>query len=100
MDTEATTALRTEEVRVAQEMIDRVEARHAITPHRLAADTAYGSGPTLSWLVEEKGIEPHIPVWGRIGARDELLLAATARNLRKLPKLIWKPPITGAVCPG
>jgi hypothetical protein len=221
VDTEATTALRTEEIRVAQEMIDRVEARHAITPHRLAADTAYGSGPTLSWLVEEKGIEPHIPVWdrtdgkpetfgwsafrwdeagdcyhcpaghamtargqvtvdntiiyraskfdcdvcplkprccpntparriarsvhedardytrqlaqteayaqsrndrkkveivfahmkriiglrrfrlrGMTGARDELLLAATALNLRKLAKLIWRPPITGAVCPG
>ena len=35
-------------------MIERVEADHAITPERLAADTAYGSGPNLSWLVEEK----------------------------------------------
>lgn len=32
------------------------------TPDRLAADTAYGSSPNLSWLVEEKGIDPHIPV--------------------------------------
>jgi hypothetical protein len=26
------------------------------------------------------------------GANDELLLAATAQNLRKMAKLIWKPP--------
>jgi hypothetical protein len=29
----------------------------------LAADTAYGSAPMLDWLVEEKGIAPHIPVF-------------------------------------
>ena len=220
MDAQATPAIRTEELRAAREMIERVEANRAITPERLAADTAYGSGPTLSWLVEEKGIEPHIPVWdktegkegtfgwsdftwdeagdcyhcpgghilttkGRLtvddtiiyraskfdcddcplkprccpntpvrrlarsihedardyarmlaqteeyarsrndrkkvemafahmkrvlglrrfrlrglsGAGDELTLAATAQNLRKLAKLIWRPPIIGEVCP-
>ena len=31
-------------------------------PERLAADTGYGSAPTLNWLVNEKGIAPHIPV--------------------------------------
>ena len=29
---------------------------------------------------------------GMSGANDELLLAATAQNLRKMAKLIWKPP--------
>jgi transposase len=71
MDAEATPAIKTDEVRAAQDMIERVEADHAITPERLAADTAYGSGPNLSWLVEEKGIEPHIPVWDRTGGKDE-----------------------------
>ena len=28
----------------------------------LAADTAYGSGPNLNWLVKDKDIAPHIPV--------------------------------------
>ena len=29
---------------------------------------------------------------GLSGANDELLLAATAQNLRKMAKLIWTPP--------
>ena len=32
-------------------------------PRRLAADTAYGTGKFLGWLVKEKRIIPHIPVW-------------------------------------
>jgi len=36
---------------------------------------------------------------GMTGARDELLLAATALNLRKLAKMIWRPPMTGELCP-
>ncbi len=36
---------------------------------------------------------------GMTGARDELLLAATALNLRKLAKMIWRPPMMGAACP-
>ena len=37
---------------------------------RLAGDTAYGSAPTLNWLVNEKGIAPHIPV--RAATSDEV----------------------------
>ncbi len=36
---------------------------------------------------------------GLSGAGDELALAATVHNLRKLAKLIWRPPTTGEVCP-
>ena len=36
---------------------------------------------------------------GMTGAHDELLLAATALNLRKLARTIWKPPMTGEPCP-
>jgi hypothetical protein len=35
---------------------------HGIKPERLAADTAYGSGANLNWLVKDKKIAPHIPV--------------------------------------
>jgi hypothetical protein len=31
-------------------------------PLALAADTAYGSGANLNWLVQDKKIAPHIPV--------------------------------------
>ena len=43
-------------------MIDRTEERFGLKPNRLAADSAYGSAPTLDWLVNKKKIEPHIPV--------------------------------------
>ena len=32
---------------------------------RLAADSAYGSAENLAWLVHERGIEPHIPVFDK-----------------------------------
>jgi Transposase DDE domain len=35
-------------------------------PERLAADTAYGTGGNLAWLMQ-RGIEPHIPVLDRAG---------------------------------
>jgi len=31
-------------------MIDRTEERFGLKPKRLAADSAYGSAPTLDWL--------------------------------------------------
>jgi len=37
---------------------------------RLAADRSYGSAPMLNWLVEEKGIAPHIPVFDK-SKRDD-----------------------------
>jgi hypothetical protein len=43
-------------------MVERTEARFDIKPKWPAADTAYGSGPNLNWLVKDKDIAPHIPV--------------------------------------
>ena len=43
-------------------MIDRVEAQFDMKPERLIGDTAYGTTPMLAWMVEEKDIEPHVPV--------------------------------------
>jgi transposase len=62
MDVEASRAIRQAEVGAAKTMIERTEARFGIKPARLAADSAYGSAPTLHWLVDEKQIAPHIPV--------------------------------------
>jgi transposase len=62
MDVEASRAIRQAEVGAAKTMIERTEERFDIKPQRLAADTAYGSGPNLSWLVKDKDIAPHIPV--------------------------------------
>ena len=62
MDVEASRAIRQAEVGAAKTMIERTEERFGIKPARLAADTAYGSAPTLHWLVNDKRIAPHIPV--------------------------------------
>jgi hypothetical protein len=62
MDVEASRAIRQAEVGAAKTMIDRTEERFDLKPERLAADTAYGSGANLNWLVKDKKIAPHIPV--------------------------------------
>jgi transposase len=62
MDVEASRAIRQAEVGAAKTMIERTEERFDIKPERLAADTAYGSGANLNWLVTDKKIAPHIPV--------------------------------------
>jgi transposase len=62
MDVEASRAIRQAEVGASQTMIERTEHRFDIKPKWLVADTAYGSGANLNWLVKEKKIAPHIPV--------------------------------------
>ena len=62
MDVEASRAIRQAEVGAAKTMIERTEERFDTKPERLAADTAYGSGANLNWLVKDKKIAPHIPV--------------------------------------
>ena len=62
MDVEASRAIRQAEVGTAKTMVERTEKRFDIKPKRFAADTAYGSGSNLNWLVNDKDIEPHIPV--------------------------------------
>lgn len=70
LDVEATPANRTEEVASTKVMVDRVEEHFGLTPERLIADTAYGSAPMLGWMVDEKGIEPHVPVWDKTARKD------------------------------
>ena len=62
VDVEASRAIRQAEVGAARTMIERTQQRFGLKPKLLVADTAYGSAPMLNWLVEEKGIAPHIPV--------------------------------------
>jgi hypothetical protein len=70
MDVEATTAVRQAEVTAQRIMIDRTQERFGIWPERLAADTGYGSAENLAWLVHERGIEPHIPVFDKSARSD------------------------------
>jgi transposase len=70
VDVEATPAHRTQEVESTKAMIDRVEQRFGIKPRRLVGDTAYGTAEMLSWMVKEKHIAPHVPVWDRTERKD------------------------------
>jgi transposase len=63
VDVEASRAIRTAEVGAARTMIDRTEERFGLKPQRLAGDSAYGSAPMLAWLIKERQIAPHIPVY-------------------------------------
>lgn len=51
-------------------MLDRTQERFGLWPARLAADSAYGSAENLAWLVHERGIEPHIPVFDKSQRSD------------------------------
>jgi transposase len=69
VDVEATPARTYDEVVATRTMLTRVARRFGLKPGRLAADTAYGTGRSLAWLIEHD-IEPHIPVWDR-STRDD-----------------------------
>jgi transposase len=70
VDVEATTAIRQAEILAAKRMIERSMERFDLYPTRLIGDTAYGAGEMLDWLVEDQGIEPHIPVFDKSQRTD------------------------------
>jgi len=70
IDVEASTAIRQAEVTACKRMIERVQDRFGVWPERLAADTGYGSAEMLAWLVHERDIQPHIPVFDKSVRRD------------------------------
>jgi transposase len=70
MDVEASTAVRQAEVTACKRMIARTQDRFGVWPERLAADTGYGSAEMLAWLVHERDIHPHIPVFDKSVRHD------------------------------
>ena len=60
MDVEATTTVRQAEVGAAKTMLDRTAEQFEVAPSRLVADAGYGSAEMIGWLVDERGIEPHV----------------------------------------
>ncbi len=96
VDVEATPTLRTDEVNCVRTMLERVEERFDLKPQRLIGDMAYGAAPMLGWLVDEKQIAPHIPVWDRSEPDDGTFGRFDAENNRyicpagKLLKPAWR----------
>ena len=72
VDVEATPARTYDEVAATKTMIERTDKRLGLRPKRLAADTAYGTGKFLGWLIGA-GIAPHIPVWDKSSREDGTL---------------------------
>ena len=70
MDVEATTAIRQVEVGAAKTMLDRTAEEFDVQPSRLVADAGYGSAEMLGWLVDERGIEPHVKVFDKSERTD------------------------------
>ena len=70
MDVEATTAIRQAEVGAAKTMLDRTTEQFDITPSRLVADAGYGSAEMIEWLVDERGIEPHVKLMDKSERTD------------------------------
>jgi hypothetical protein len=105
MDVEATTAVRQAEVGAAKTMIDRTADQFEVTPSRLAADAGYGSAGMLGWLVDERGIEPHVRVFDKSERTDgslsrsdfaydpegDLYVCPAGKELRKRRRLFTSP---------
>ena len=83
VDVEASRAIRQAEVGAARTMIERTQDRFGLWPERLAADSAYGSAEMLAWLVHERGIEPHIPVFDKSERRDGTFSGPTSPTITR-----------------
>src|SRR5436305_593538 len=55
---------------IAAGLVGGEEEPFGVKQERRSGDTAYGAAPMLNWLVEEKGIAPHIPVFDK-SKRDD-----------------------------
>jgi transposase len=70
VDVEATPANRAQEVASTKTMVERVKDRFGVETKKLIGDTAYGTAELLAWMVEERGIEPHVPVFEKANRTD------------------------------
>jgi Transposase DDE domain len=73
VDVEASAVNKVAEVSATKTMLDRVEDTFDIKPMRLVGDTNYGTSAMLGWLVDEKRIAPHVPVWDKSVRNDGAL---------------------------
>ena len=69
VDVEATPTRISKEVEATETMLTRSQDRFGLKPQHLAGDMAYGTGKLLGHL-DERNIEPHIPVWDKAKRED------------------------------
>ena len=70
MDVEATTAIRQAEVGAAKTMLDRTAEQFDVTPSRLVAQGSTALADMVGWLVDERGIEPHVKLMDKSERTD------------------------------
>src|SRR5271167_3598843 len=51
-------------------MLDRTTKQFDVTPSRLVADAGYSSAEMIEWLVDERGIEPHVKLMDKSERTD------------------------------
>lgn len=68
-------------------MVDGVEQHSDIKPKHLIGDTAYDIASMLGWMVEEKPIEPHVPMWDKSERKDGTLVLWRPRAVVPPPRL-------------
>jgi hypothetical protein len=90
VDVEATPANRTDEVASTRTMLERVEQTFSLKPERLIGDAAYGNAPIVGWLVEQKHIAPHVPLWDKSDGKPGLF----GRS-----EFTWEPETDRYICP-
>ena len=90
VDVEASTAVRQAEVNSSQDHDQPLREHFGLYPERLAGDSAYGSAEMLQWLVHERGIEPHVPVFDKSKRADDTFSRRTSPSM---------PGPTPTVCP-
>src|ERR1700681_2597573 len=69
VDVEATPARTYDEVKCTEGVITRTERKLGLKPDRVMADTAYGTGKFLRFVVDAD-IAPYIPVWDKSARKD------------------------------
>lgn len=95
VDVEASRAIRQAEVGSARTMLDRTQERFGLWPARLPADSAYGSAENFAWLVHERGIEPHIPVFDKSQRSDGTFSRSDFRPAKRTPAIPVMPSSMG-----
>jgi len=88
---QASAATLSEEAQAARSMINHTQARFGLKQKHLAGDTAYGKAQMLGWLVEDKQIAPHIPVFDKSAGKE----GQFGRS-----DFGWEPEAGRYVCPG
>ena len=73
LDVEASPSTLRLEVQTTRTMLERIESNYDMSPKRLMGDTAYGAAENLGYLVDEKNIEPHVPVLDKSKRKDNTL---------------------------